>query len=84
MTPRVGQESRGERVTGTGRRGQVFSLGSPAFAAPTATLGEVGVSEVNSDLATLIRTGVILVVAAGIVTARGEWEPPGRCPGSGR
>lgn len=57
---------------------QVFALGSAAFAALTAVLGKVGVSEVNSNLATLIRTGVILLVAAGIVTARGEWEPPGR------
>jgi len=57
---------------------QVFALGSAAFAALTAVLGKVGVSEVNSNLATLIRTGVILVVAAGVVTARGEWEPPGK------
>jgi transporter family protein len=57
---------------------QAFALGSAAFAALTAVLGKVGVSEVNSNLATLIRTGVILVVAAGIVTARGEWEPPGK------
>ena len=57
---------------------QVFALGSAAFAALTAILGKVGVSEVNSNLATLIRTGVILVVAAGVVTARGEWEPPGK------
>lgn len=57
---------------------QAFALGSAAFAALTAILGKVGVGEVNSNLATLIRTGVILVVAAGIVTARGEWEPPGK------
>ena len=57
---------------------QVFALGSAAFAALTAVLGKVGVAEVNSNLATLIRTGVILVVAAGVVTARGEWEPPGK------
>ena len=35
-------------------------------------------SEVNSNLATLIRTAVILLVTAGVVAARGEWEPLGR------
>ena len=62
---------------------QVFAAGSAAFAALTAILGKVGVGEVNSNLATLIRTGVVLVVAAGVVTARGEWEPPGRLSRSG-
>ena len=57
---------------------QFFALGSAAFAALTAVLGKVGVSEVNSNLATLIRTVVILLVTAGIVSARGEWEPLGK------
>jgi bacterial/archaeal transporter family protein len=57
---------------------QLFALGSAAFAALTAVLGKVGVSEVNSNLATVIRTAVILLVSAGIVTARGEWEPLGK------
>jgi transporter family protein len=48
-----------------------FALGSAVFAALTAILGKVAVAEVNSDLATLIRTLVILVVAAVVVTARG-------------
>jgi transporter family protein len=56
----------------------LFALGSAVFAALTAILGKLGVSEVNSDLATLIRTAVILVVAAVVVTARGAWEPLGR------
>ena len=57
---------------------QLFALGSAFFAAITAILGKIGVSEVNSNLATLIRTVVILVVTAGIVSARSEWEPLGR------
>ena len=57
---------------------QLFALGSAFFAAVTAILGKLGVSEVNSNLATLIRTVVILVVTAGIVSARSEWEPLGR------
>lgn len=57
---------------------QLFALGSAFFAALTAILGKVGVSEVNSNLATLIRTAVIIVVTAAIVSARGEWEPLNR------
>lgn len=56
----------------------LFALGSAVFAALTEILGKVGVSEVNSDLATLIRTVVILVLAALVVTARGAWEPLSR------
>jgi transporter family protein len=53
----------------------LFALGSAAFAALTAILGKLGVSELNSNLATLIRTSVILLMTAGIVAVRGEWEP---------
>ena len=56
----------------------VFALGSAVFAALTAILGKLGVAEINSDLATLIRTVVILVVAAVVVAARGAWEPLSR------
>jgi transporter family protein len=56
----------------------MFALGSALFAALTAILGKLGVAEINSNLATLIRTVVILIVTAGIVIARGEWEPLGR------
>ena len=54
---------------------QWFALGSAAFAALTAILGKVGVSEINSNLATFIRTVVILAVSAGIISFRREWEP---------
>lgn len=56
----------------------LFALGSAAFAALTAILGKVGVAEINSDLATLIRTVVILGVSVLVVTVRGAWEPLGR------
>ena len=42
----------------------LFALGSAFFAACTAILGKLGVKEINSDLATFIRTLVIVVVAA--------------------
>ncbi len=57
---------------------QLFALGSAFFAALTAILGKVGVSEINSNLATLIRTVVIFAVTVGIVSFRREWEPLGR------
>lgn len=56
---------------------QWLALGSAFFAALTALLGKVAVSEMNSNLATLIRTAVILVLAAGVVTFRGDWQPVG-------
>jgi bacterial/archaeal transporter family protein len=55
---------------------RIFALGSAFFAALTAVFGKVGVSEINSDLATFLRTLVILVVAALIIFARHEWQRP--------
>lgn len=54
---------------------QLFAFGSAFFAALTAILGKVGVSQIDSNLATFIRTVVILVVSAALVTFRREWEP---------
>lgn len=55
-----------------------FALGSAFFAALTAIFGKLGVSEINSDLATFIRTIVILIVAGILVTAQRAWEPLGK------
>ena len=54
---------------------QLWALLSALFAALTAIFAKVGVEGINSDLATLIRTGVILVIAAAIVAATGAWQP---------
>jgi transporter family protein len=54
---------------------QLFALGSALFASLTAIFGKIGVAQINSNLATLIRTVVILIVTALIITFRGEWEP---------
>src|SRR5438132_9472330 len=62
---------------------QWFALGSAFFAGLTAILGKAGVAEINSNLATLIRTIVILAVSALIITGRGEWEPLSRLSGKG-
>lgn len=48
---------------------QVYALLSAFFAALTAIFAKIGVSGVNSNLATAIRTVVILLIAWGIVFA---------------
>ncbi len=53
---------------------QWFALGSAFFAGLTAIFGKVGVTGMNANLATLIRTVVILALTALIVTARAEWR----------
>jgi transporter family protein len=47
-----------------------YALLSAVFAALTAVLAKVGIKGVNSDLATAIRTVVILMVAWGIVLVK--------------
>lgn len=49
----------------------VYALLSALFAALTSVLAKVGVNGVNSNLATAIRTTVILVLAWGIVWMTG-------------
>jgi transporter family protein len=58
-------------------RWELWALGSAFFAGLTALLGKMGVAGVNSNLATLIRTVVILGVAAALVAWRNEWQRPG-------
>jgi transporter family protein len=58
----------------------LFALGSAFFAALTALFGKLGVAGINSNLATFIRTLVILVVTAGILSLRGEWARPAGLP----
>jgi bacterial/archaeal transporter family protein len=53
---------------------QFWALASAGFAALTAIFGKIGVSQINSDFATLIRTAVILVVIAAIVWASGQGQ----------
>lgn len=49
----------------------IYALLSALFAALTAILAKVGIKGVNTDLATAIRTVVILLVAWGLVFWRG-------------
>ncbi len=50
---------------------------SAAFAALTAILAKIGVKDVNSNLATAIRTIVIIIFAWGIVFAQGTYKQLG-------
>jgi transporter family protein len=49
-----------------------YALLSALFASLTAIFAKVGIAGVNSNLATAIRTIIILFVVWGIVLARGE------------
>ena len=50
----------------------LFAVLSAVFAALTSILAKVGIEGVNSNLATAIRTGVVLVMAWGIVLITGS------------
>lgn len=54
---------------------QFWALLSAGFAALTAIFAKVGIENINSDFATLIRTVVILLVLGGIVAATGQFQP---------
>jgi len=53
-----------------------WALLSALFAALTAVFAKIGIREVDSDLATLIRTGVIMVILATFVPLAGKWTNP--------
>lgn len=60
---------------------QFWAVLSAVFAALTAIFAKVGVANINSDFATLIRTVVILLVLAGIVAATGQSQALGSISG---
>jgi len=60
---------------------QFWAILSAAFAALTAIFAKVGVESVNADFATFVRTIVILLVLAAILSATGEWQSPSSLSG---
>src|SRR5437879_13288483 len=56
---------------------QVWALLSAVFAALTAIFAKIGVEDINSDLATLIRTVVVLFSLALILFASGQFNQTG-------
>jgi transporter family protein len=55
---------------------QLWAVLSAIFAALTAIFAKIGVANINSDLATFIRTCVILLTLALIVYATGQFQNP--------
>lgn len=51
-----------------------FALASAFFAALTAILGKIAVNDINSNLATCLRTVIIVLMTTGIVAWRHEWQ----------
>lgn len=55
-----------------------YALGAAVFAALTSVLAKIGIEGVESNLATAIRTCVVLVMAWAIVAAKGKLEQVAR------
>lgn len=60
---------------------QVWAMLSAAFAALTAIFAKVGVENVGSDFATLVRTSVVLLALGALLAATGGWQSPGSVSG---
>jgi transporter family protein len=56
---------------------QVWAVLSAVFAALTAIFAKIGVADINSDLATFIRTIVVLIALAAVLFATGQFAAPG-------
>ena len=56
---------------------QMWAVLSAVFAALTAIFAKVGVEEINPDLATFIRTIIVLVSLSLILFATGQFTAPG-------
>jgi bacterial/archaeal transporter family protein len=59
----------------------MWAVLSALFAAMTAIFAKVGVENVNSDLATLIRTIIVLCVLSLIVYGTGQFQNPAQISG---
>jgi transporter family protein len=58
-----------------------WALWSAAFAALTAIFAKIGLQGVSSDLATLVRTAIVLVALAAFLGWTGAWSNPFSLPG---
>lgn len=66
-------ERKGDAHEKTGGRGWLFyAVGSSVFASLTSILGKIGISGVESNLGTAIRTGVVLIMAWVMVLVSGK------------
>lgn len=62
------------------RRWIFYALGSAFFASLTAILGKIGISGVESNLGTAIRTGVVLIMSWMMVFVSGKGKELGGIP----
>ena len=53
-----------------------WAILSAIFAALTAIFAKIGIQDVDSDLATLVRTAIIIVVLTCFVWFAGKWSNP--------
>ena len=53
-----------------------WAILSAVFAALTAIFAKLGLQQVDADLATLIRTSIIILVLSAFVAATGKWSNP--------
>ncbi len=68
-------------VVRTDRQGRgwfLYAIGAALFASLTAILGKIGISGVESNLGTAIRTGVVLVMAWVMIFVTGKQREIGR------
>ncbi len=57
-----------------------WALLSALFAALTAIFAKIGIQGINSDLATLIRTAIIIILLSVFVWSTGQWHNPLKWP----
>lgn len=61
-------------------RWMLYAFGSAVFASLTAILGKIGISDIDSNLGTAIRTVVVLAMAWGMVWVTGKQRALRRIP----
>ena len=57
-----------------------WAILSAVFAALTAIFAKIGIRGVDSDLATLVRTAIVIVVLSAFVWFAGKWSNPFALP----
>jgi transporter family protein len=60
---------------------QFWAVLSALFAALTAIFAKVGVEAIGADLATFIRTLIVIVLLAAILLVSGQYQSPSSIPG---
>ncbi len=60
---------------------QLWAVLAAVFAALTAIFAKIGVSGINSNYATFLRTVVVVVALGALIRATGEYQPLSSLPG---